>query len=299
MKSVTFATALLAAVAVAQPHGHVRRHNHAKRDQVIEWTTEWVTETVWVDDDVATPTAAPTTTAAPAPAAQPTTTKAPAAQFFEPSPSAPKVPEVKPTAEAVKPVEPSPEQPAPAPVTTSPPAPVVVPTTLVPAPKPTTVAPPPPPPSPTVVAPPPPVQSTAQQAPAPAPAPSSPSAPSSGGAEKFTGDITYYQPGMGSCGYDDSTPKGNVVAVSKDWFMQVGNGKTSYGVDQPANILCDKTITISAKGKTTQATIRDSCPGCARGSIDVTEGAFTDLFGSLDVGRAEVTWWLNEHVAGA
>ncbi|KAK8053689.1 expansin family protein [Apiospora saccharicola] len=293
MKSVTFATALLAAVAVAQPHGHVRRHNHAKRDQVIEWTTEWVTETVWVDDDVATPTAAPTTTVAPAPAAQPTTSKAPAAQFFEPSPSAPKVPEVKPTAEAAKPVEPSPEQPAPAP----PPAPVVVPTTLVPAPKPTTVAPPPPPPSPTVVAPPPPVQSTAQQA--PAPAPSAPSAPSSGGAEKFTGDITYYQPGMGSCGYDDSAPKGNVVAVSKDWFMKVGNGKTSYGVDQPANILCDKTITISAKGKTTQATIRDSCPGCAPGSIDVTEGAFTDLFGSLDVGRAEVTWWLNEHVAGA
>lgn len=294
MKSATFATALLAAVAVAQPHhGHARRHNHAKRDLVVEWTTEWVTETVWVDDDVATSTAAPTTTAAPA--AKPTTSQAPAAQFFEPLTQAkPSVSEVKPTAEAVKPVEPSPEQPAPAPVTTSPPAPVVAPTTLIPAPKPTTVAPPPPPPSPTVVAPPPPAQSTAQQAPVQAP-----SAPSSGGAEKFTGDITYYQPGMGSCGYDDSNPKGNVVAVSKDWFMKVGQGKTSYGVDQPANILCDKTITISAKGKTTQATIRDSCPGCAPGSIDVTEGAFTDLFGSLDIGRGEVTWWLNEPVTGA
>ncbi|KAK8084836.1 riboflavin aldehyde-forming enzyme [Apiospora hydei] len=297
MKSTTFATALLASVAIAQPHGHARRHNHEKRDLVVEWTTEWVTETVWADD-AATSTAAPTTTAAPA--AKPTTSKAPDAQFFEPpQPSPSSAPEVKPTVQAVKPVEPSPE-PVPAPVTTSPPAPIVVPTTLIPAPKPSTVAPPPPPPPAptTVVAPPPPAETTAQAAPAPAP-----SAPSSGGgsssAQKFTGDITYYQPGMGSCGYDDSTPKGNVVAVSKDWFMKVGNGKTSYGVDQPANILCDKTITISAKGKTTQATIRDSCPGCAPGSIDVTEGAFKDLFGSLDVGRSEVTWWLNEAVAGA
>ncbi|KAK8069547.1 Non-Catalytic module family expansin [Apiospora phragmitis] len=295
MKSATFATALLASVAIAQPHGHARHHHHEKRDLVVDWTTEWVTETVWVDDLPAS-TAAPTTTAAPA--AKPTTSKAPAAQFFEPpqQPS-PSVPEVKPTTEAVKPVETSPE-PVPAPVTTNPLPPVVAPTTLIPAPKPSTVAPPPPPPAPTVVAPPPPVQSTTQAAPAPAP-----SAPSSGGgsssAEKFTGDITYYQPGMGSCGYDDSALKGNVVAVSKAWFMSVGNGKTSYGVDQPANILCDKTITISAKGKTTQATIRDSCPGCAPGSIDVTEGAFKDLFGSLDVGRSEVTWWLNEPVAGA
>ncbi|KAK8014702.1 rasp f 7 allergen [Apiospora arundinis] len=287
MKSTTFATALLASVAIAQPHGHARRHLHDKRDLVVEWTTEWVTETVWVDDG-ATSTAAAAASTTAAPAANPTPSSKAPAQFFEaPTQAKPSVPEVKPTVEAVKPVEPSPE-----PVTTSPPPPPVVqPTTLIPAPKPTVVAPPPPPPPAptTVVAPPPPVQSTAQ--PAPAPAPSAPSAPSTGGGEKkFTGDITYYAP---------APPKGNVVAVAKDWFMKVGNGKTSLGVNQPANILCDKTITISAKGKTTTAVIRDSCPGCAPGSIDVTEGAFKELFGSLDVGRGEVTWWLNEAVPGA
>ncbi|KAK8120532.1 hypothetical protein PG999_004652 [Apiospora kogelbergensis] len=300
MKSATFATALLASVAIAQPHGHARRHLHEKRDLVVEWTTEWVTETVYVDDATTSTAAAASTTAAPA--ANPTPSSKAPAQFFEaPTQPQPSVPEVKPTIEAAKPVEPSP---SPEPVTTSPPPspppPVVAPTTLIPAPKPSVASPPPPPPpaSTTVVAPPPPVQNTAQ--PSPAPAPSAPSAPSTGGGEKkFTGDITYYQPGMGSCGYDDSAPKGNVVAVAKDWFMKVGNGKTSLGVNQPANILCDKTITISAKGKTTTATIRDSCPGCAPGSIDVTEGAFMELFGSLDVGRSEVTWWLNEAVAGA
>lgn len=111
--------------------------------------------------------------------------------------------------------------------------------------------------------------------------------------------MTYYAPGIGSCGYDDSNPTMNVVAVSKEWFQGV-SPLTNSGMNQPTNPLCDKTITIqSDTGKKTTAVIRDSCPGCSLTSIDVTEGAFLEIFDSLDVGRGKVTWWLNEKVAGA
>ncbi|ORY65395.1 RlpA-like double-psi beta-barrel-protein domain-containing protein-containing protein, partial [Pseudomassariella vexata] len=120
---------------------------------------------------------------------------------------------------------------------------------------------------------------------------SSSSGDSSGGADVHSGDITYYTVGPGACGYDDSgaDETKNIVAIAADDFGPL----TSLGVNQPANPLCDQTITISANGKTTTATIRDKCPGCDLGSIDVSSKTFMELFGSLDGGREPVTWWYN------
>jgi outer membrane biosynthesis protein TonB len=308
MKSTTIAIALLATIAVAKPHhGHHQRrhqHEHEKREIVIEWETAWVTETVIVDETgtVTIPAATPTSEAV--------TSVYSAAQFYETAAASSETPKVEPSSEAPPPPPPAPTTPT----TYAAPAP---PTTLIPTTKaaPTTpVAPPPPPPiQSTYVAPPPPPPPTTAEAPPPAPtvveAPPPPkpqptSYPAEGGSgapsdgAKKQGDMTYYAPGMGSCGYDDSNPSMNVVAVSKDWFLGV-SPNTNSGVNQPTNPLCDKTITISAKGKKTTAVIRDSCPGCTPTSIDVTEGAFLEIFGSLDVGRGEVTWWLNEDVPGA
>lgn len=297
MKSTTIATALLATIAVAKPHhGHHQRrhqHEHEKRDIVVEWETAWVTETVIVDETgtVTIPAATPTSEAV--------TSVYSAAQFYETAAASSETPEVQPSSEA---------PPAPTtPTTYAAPAP---PTTLIPTTKaaPTTSVAPPPPVESTYVAPPaqstyvapPPAPTTAKASPTPQPT----SYPAEGGSDapsdgaKKQGDMTYYAPGMGSCGYDDSDPKMNVVAVSKEWFLGV-SPNTNSGVNQPTNPLCDKTITISAKGKKTTAVIRDSCPGCLPTSIDVTEAAFLEIFGSLDVGRGEVTWWLNEDVPGA
>lgn len=312
MKSTTIATALLATIAVAQPHhghhGHHRRHQreHEKREIVVEWETAWVTETVIVDETGTStiPAATPTSEAV--------TSAYSAAQFYETS-AASETPEVKPSSQAPPPPPPAPTTPttyaAPAPPTTLMPTTKAAPTpSAVPPPPPpppvesTYVAPPPPPP-PTTVEAPPPAPTTAQAPPPPKPQPTSYPADGgsdapSGGAKK-TGDITYYAPGMGSCGYDDSNPTMNVVAVSKDWFSSVSS-LTNAGVNKPTNPLCDKTITITTdKGKKTTAVIRDSCPGCDPTSIDVTEGTFLELFDSLDIGRGTVTWWLNEEVAGA
>ncbi|KAJ4307757.1 hypothetical protein N0V84_012519, partial [Fusarium piperis] len=109
MKSYTIASALFAAVAVAQPHGklhaiHHRRHHHqnAERDVVvteIEWVTEYeyvtklvdATTTVWITPGQEEP--------------QPTTSEA--AKFVETVVPSQPAPEVK-----------KPEEKKPAPTTT-------------------------------------------------------------------------------------------------------------------------------------------------------------------------------------
>lgn len=308
MKSATIAAAVLASVAIAQPHQH-RRHHHDKRDLVVEWETVWETATVIVDEfttETIQPSHAATstdggqffqaaTTTAAAPVAATSTVQIAAA----PQPTT-LVPVVVPTTTAVAAVVEPTTSVAPvvaaAPTTTAEPAPVEPTTTAEPAPvEPTTtteVA----PVEPTTTAVAVPVAATtATTAAAAAATTASSSSSSSSGEDVKTGKMTYYSPGLGSCGYDDSGTDltKNIVAVDIGFFQSVSS-LTSYGIDEPANPLCNKVITISYGGSTTTATIRDSCPGCGSMGIDVTQVTFTDLLGSTDAGHAEVSWWLND-----
>ncbi|KAI0437398.1 RlpA-like double-psi beta-barrel-protein domain-containing protein-containing protein [Xylaria telfairii] len=90
--------------------------------------------------------------------------------------------------------------------------------------------------------------------------------------QSFTGDITYYQPGLGACG-ETSSDSEAVVAMSPAQYA--GN--------------CGKSITISKDGKTAQAKVVDKCPACASGSIDVSSTVFGSLV-DLSVGRTTVSW---------
>ncbi|KAI2605816.1 uncharacterized protein GGS25DRAFT_523490 [Hypoxylon fragiforme] len=267
MKSAAIVATLLASVTVAQPHGH-NRHHHAKRDLFTEWETVWETATVIIDDDS-------TQTLPPSPPA--TSTGAPI-QFFQAESST-----------SAAPVE-TPEVPAPAPqpTTTSsvyeaPPAPTTTSTQAAPTQQTTT--------SPAA-------PSSSTYVPAPAASTSSASSGSSAGlpvGKTFSGDITYYNAALGACGYPDvgKDDTENIVAIPKGFWDSIST-LTSYGINQPAHPLCDKTITItSPSGKKTTATIRDRCDGCVGDAIDVTPHAFLDLFGSLDGGRLECTWEIN------
>lgn len=127
------------------------------------------------------------------------------------------------------------------------------------------------------------------QAPAPAPSPSSSPSGGSGGAPSgntYSGDITYYTPGLGSCGVTNSDSD-SIVALAHDMME-------AEGVANPNdNPLCGKSITISYGGKTAQATIEDTCPGCAHGSLDLTPSLF-QVFAPLGTGRVSgVEWWYN------
>ncbi|KAI1126205.1 RlpA-like double-psi beta-barrel-protein domain-containing protein-containing protein [Nemania abortiva] len=87
----------------------------------------------------------------------------------------------------------------------------------------------------------------------------------------FSGDMTYFDPGLGSCGWTN-TNNDAIVALSES---------------QPGN--CGKNIRIHYNGKTTTAKVVDACPGCGSGSIDVSRSVFGKL-ADLDKGRVKVTW---------
>ncbi|KAI1460033.1 RlpA-like double-psi beta-barrel-protein domain-containing protein-containing protein [Annulohypoxylon moriforme] len=96
----------------------------------------------------------------------------------------------------------------------------------------------------------------------------------------FSGDMTYYAPGLGACGkYNNAND--HIVAVAP----------AQYGNDANPNKakVCGKKIKIHYGGKTATATVVDKCPECASGSIDVSPAVFKQL-ASLDKGRVKVTW---------
>ncbi|KAI0841349.1 RlpA-like double-psi beta-barrel-protein domain-containing protein-containing protein [Hypoxylon sp. FL0890] len=87
----------------------------------------------------------------------------------------------------------------------------------------------------------------------------------------FSGDMTWYYPGLGACG----GLNGDSDAVVAMPLSQDGN--------------CGKTIKISYNGKTATAQVVDKCPGCAGDNIDVSPGIFQE-FTDLSIGTVQVTW---------
>jgi len=94
------------------------------------------------------------------------------------------------------------------------------------------------------------------------------------------GSMTYYEVGLGACGQDDSG-KGdthNIVAMSAELM---GN----------SNSMCGRKVYIQGKdGQTVEATVRDKCPSCSPGEIDVSNKVFKEVVGNLGVGRSKVSW---------
>lgn len=273
MKTSAVVCAVLASAVLAQPHAHKKRHAHQKHVKRAE-VTEWVTETAYVTEIIdSTTTVYVTPGVEPSPEPSSSTTNTQDAQFFEPEKSVAPAPEqpTTPTTPAAQPT-PTPEQAQPEPPVQQAPEPEPVTTTQQPAPAPTPEAQPAPKKEDDV---------PAKQESTGGSSGSGSSAPS----DSHTGELTYYDVGMGACGFDDSgkDESENIVAIS-----HVVMGTQSNG-----NPMCDQTISISANGKTIKATVRDKCMGCEPNDVDVSKAAFKELFGSLDLGRTEVKWWFN------
>lgn len=95
----------------------------------------------------------------------------------------------------------------------------------------------------------------------------------------ISGDATYFNPGLGSCG-QTNTDADHIVAMSGQLMADTNKEK------------CGKSIKVTYQGKTTQVTVVDSCPGCKYNDIDLSPSAFKDL-APLDVGRIQVEWeWI-------
>lgn len=299
--SIITAVTLLGSVALAQPHHAKKRHVHAGRHEKREivWVTETdivteyldITSTVWVDGDATSlPSSSDakfyTVTAPTTEAAKPSTTLssvfvAPAASSSSsssvyvapPAPSTSTSIYVAPTSTSVY---------VPPPVPTASTSAYVAP--VVSTPEPTTTT-----PAAQVIAAAPTTTYVAPAATTTAAAATSSSESGSGSysgtcssASKCDGEITYYDTGMGACGWDNDGTTENVVALPAGLMGAQSNG----------NPYCGMTITISKGDKTTTAKVVDKCPGCSGNAIDLSRKAFLEL-ADESVGRTEAEWWFN------
>jgi hypothetical protein len=119
---------------------------------------------------------------------------------------------------------------------------------------------------------------------------SSDSNPAAG--KSYTGEMTYFTPGMGACGHE-SSESDSMVAISMALFDQyTPNGNPNK------NPLCGQTVSItSPDGKTHEATIWDRCVGCAEADLDMPQSFFdvvTAKDGKPADGRAYgMSWSMN------
>ncbi|KXT07017.1 hypothetical protein AC578_7201 [Pseudocercospora eumusae] len=252
---------LVAAVPMADQHPHHHHHHHPahKRDYVWVTLTEVaietipVTKTVWIEPGETPPTQNNT----PEPYGPPAQTS---------SSSSPVAPAYTPPASSSSSSAPPP------PPAYTPPAPTTSTSTYV-APAYT----PPPPSTPATYAAP-------SSAPAPAPAPAAPaSSPASNGGSTtgvqgmaaagtyYTGDLTWYDVGLGACGITNTKDEA-IVAIPEKIFDAYTPGNPNK------NPLCGKSVSITGKdGSTYKATIVDRCPGCTENDLDLSEDFFNKV----------------------
>lgn len=109
---------------------------------------------------------------------------------------------------------------------------------------------------------------------------SSSSGGSSGG--KYSGEGTYYDVGLGSCGQTDSNSQ----------FVAALNAPQMKNGDNPNNNpQCGKKIKVTnpANGKSVTVKLVDTCPPCASGDVDLSPSAFAAI-ADMDLGRIPIKW---------
>ncbi|KAF5871716.1 putative riboflavin aldehyde-forming enzyme protein [Botrytis fragariae] len=114
--------------------------------------------------------------------------------------------------------------------------------------------------------------------------------PSNGGI--FTGDLTYYAPGLGACGITSSSSE-SICAVSHIIF-----DAASTSSNPNANPLCGKKIRITRQkdsgggNSTVDVTVVDRCVGCKAEDLDLSITVFEKLALEAE-GRVTGSWaWL-------
>ena len=113
---------------------------------------------------------------------------------------------------------------------------------------------------------------------------SSPTTPSSSGT--YTGDITHYEVGLGSCG-TTNTDSQAVCALSVAMMANGPNPNT--------NPKCQTTITLfnPITGSSTQATVVDTCQACAYEDVDLSPSLFETVAPTGDGRVHNINWSFN------
>ncbi|KAJ6547381.1 RlpA-like double-psi beta-barrel-protein domain-containing protein-containing protein [Mycena capillaripes] len=88
---------------------------------------------------------------------------------------------------------------------------------------------------------------------------------------------SFYSTGLGACG-----------KVNNDGDFIVALNQQTFGYSYPSQY-CFKMIRMTYNGKTTEAQITDSCPGCPYDGLDLSPSLFS-FFASQDLGIIYGTW---------
>ncbi|KAI8990878.1 RlpA-like double-psi beta-barrel-protein domain-containing protein-containing protein, partial [Mycotypha africana] len=98
----------------------------------------------------------------------------------------------------------------------------------------------------------------------------------------YSGDGTYYDVGLGSCGSTDS---------NSDYVAALNAPQMANGANPNKNPQCGKRIKVvnPANQKSVTVTIVDTCPPCAFGSVDLSPSAFDEI-ADLSLGRIPIEW---------
>jgi hypothetical protein len=99
----------------------------------------------------------------------------------------------------------------------------------------------------------------------------------------YTGDMTYYETGLGACGWTN---------LDSDMVIALAHGM--MGTQSNGNPYCGRMVSITYGGKTITAKVVDKCMGCAEDDIDLSHAAFAALvpqYGTpQDPGRVVCQW---------
>ncbi|ORX63314.1 hypothetical protein K493DRAFT_148348, partial [Basidiobolus meristosporus CBS 931.73] len=98
--------------------------------------------------------------------------------------------------------------------------------------------------------------------------------------ESFSGDGTYFAPGLGSCGIV-STSSQLIAAMNAPQFGEYANPSHSP--------VCFKCAMIHGPKGSVKVQIVDKCPSCKEGSLDLSPAAFEHI-ADLAQGRVHIDW---------
>lgn len=95
-----------------------------------------------------------------------------------------------------------------------------------------------------------------------------------------SGDATYYNTGLGSCGW---------TSKDSDLIVALNHGQMENGANSNNNPNCGRTITATGPNGSVTVKVVDTCPGCANGDLDLSPAAFAKI-ADMSAGRVPVTW---------
>lgn len=94
-------------------------------------------------------------------------------------------------------------------------------------------------------------------------------------APQTTGDVTYYNPGLGACG--ETNRDGDAVAAL---------AASLFDAQRP----CNRKIRVSYQDRSVTVRVVDRCERCVGNDVDLSPSAFKQVIGDLALGRVKASW---------